>query len=186
MAWLARPPGCARVQPGRAQMDGIAAGPAMAPVLVSHVSWTRWRPQNWLRARRQPLSGLQDAPDALRPSEPPLPTSARIRRAPRQNDGAGAFLHMRAEPVQSSRSNDGGLREQERAESGIRASVRDKAHLLPSGAAKCGRAPCFPHAFERSDRVYSQSPLVSRIMATKPAGTEAVPAASGSCNSRQR
>ena len=95
-------------------MDGIAAGPAMAPVLVSHVSWTRWRPQNWLRARRQPLSGLQDAPDAVRPPESPLPAATRIRRAHRRNDSAGAFLHIHAETVQSSRSNGGGLREQER------------------------------------------------------------------------
>ena len=154
MAWLARPPGCARVQPGVRPGRAHAAGPAMALDMVSHVCWTRWRPQNRLRARRQPLSGLQEARDAVRPPERPLPASARICGAHRRDDGAGAFLHMHAEPVQSSRSNDDGLREQEREESGIRASVCDKAHLLPYGAANCGRAPCFPHAFKRSDRVY--------------------------------
>lgn len=93
----------------------------MALDLTFHVCWTRWRPQNRLRARRQPLSGLQEARDAVRPPERPLPASARICGAHRRDDGAGAFLHMHAEPVQSSRSNDDGLREQEREESGIRA-----------------------------------------------------------------
>ena len=76
--------------------------------------------------------------------------------------------------VQSNRSNDSGLREQKREESGIWASVFDEAHLLPSGAANYGRAPCFPHGFQRSDRVNSQSHLVSRIISTVPAGTGAV------------
>ena len=137
-----------------ARKGGIAAASAMALVLAFHACRTRGCHRYRLRARRQPLSGLQDAPDALRPPEPPLPASAHICRAHWRNDGAGAFLHMHAEPVQSSRSNGGGLREQEREESGVRASVSDEAHLLPSGAANCGRAPCFPHAFKRSDRVY--------------------------------
>ena len=158
----------------------------MALVLAFHACRTRDCHQNWLSARRQPLSGLQDAPDAVRPPESPLPAAARIRRAHLRNDSAGAFLRMYAEPVQSNRSNDGGLREQKREESGIRASVCDEAHLLPSGASNYGRAPCFPHALKRPDRVYSQSPLVSRIMATVSTGINPVPAASGSCNSRQR
>jgi hypothetical protein len=146
----------------------------MALILAFHACRTRDCHQNWLSARRQPLSGLQDAPDAVRPPESPLPAAARIRRAHRRNDSAGAFLRMYAEPVQSNRSNDSGLREQKREESGIWASVFDEAHLLPSGAANYGRAPCFPHGFQRSDRVNSQSHLVSRIISTVPAGTGAV------------
>ena len=99
---------------------GIAAASAMALILAFHACRTRDCHQNWLSARRQPLSGLQDAPDAVRPPESPLPAAARIRRAHRRNHSAGAFLRMYAEPVQSNRSNDGGLREQKREESGIR------------------------------------------------------------------
>ena len=115
-------------------MDGIAAEAATVHILASHVSWTRDYHWNRPSARRQPLSRLQDVQDALRPPEPPLPASSSIGHAPCRNDGAGAFLHMHVEPVQSSRSKGGGLREQEKEESGIRASVCDEAHLLPSGA----------------------------------------------------
>ena len=106
-----------------ARKGGIAAASAMALDLTFHACRTRGCHRYRLSARRQLLSSLQDAPEAVRPPERLLPASARIRRAHRRNNGAGAFLHMHAEPVQSNRSNDGGLREQQREESGIRASV---------------------------------------------------------------
>ena len=67
----------------------------------------------------------------LRPPDPPLAASSSICHAPCRNDGAGTFLHMHVEPVQSSRTKGGGSRKQEKEESGIRVSICDEAHLLP-------------------------------------------------------
>lgn len=113
------------------EMEGIAAGAASAAVLVSLGSWCRDCHRYRLRARRQPLSGLQDVLDALRPPDPPLAASSSICHAPCRNDGAGTFLHMHVEPVQSSRTKGGGSRKQGKEESGIRVSICDEAHLLP-------------------------------------------------------
>jgi len=148
-----------------AMLGGIAVGRAVALAQPTDASSTRASPRNPLDARRQPVTGLQDTPNAIPDPEPPFPAQASNRRAQSHCDGTGALLHTYLEPVQSSRSTGGGVREQEAAESEIRASVRDEAHLLPFRGVYCGQAPCSPHDKKRCGGRYSRCPLVPLLNA---------------------